>query len=379
MTHPAHRRLSPAARRASGFTLPELLLASVIGAMLLTSVAVSTFGFTVNLDYLEAKAEVGNKLDPVLRRMTRDIREAWWVEKPSAKRLRIAAPDGSVTEYFLSNGNLYLQRPNGDVGAIYKGLDDIALDVSQTLRKREAPPVDADGVWLDTGTAATPVALEVPIGGALAMGFVAPAIPSDIPGVADSDEQLLAVSSSVIKVPVAFIEGTGTKQFTATLYESWAPGRGKPDGVAIASVTLPKTSLPAATTSGGHWVVPTTTVSLSLSAALDPGVGYTLVLTASGNSKLLVRAGIVTPAADADEVALKSTAAGLYVAQPRMVPFTIQGPYQMTATSEQQVINRVSLTIYPTGEQAQHRSASILSQSYSLDPWLGVVPGQAAP
>jgi len=76
---------------------------------------------------------------------------------------------------------------------------------------------------------------------------------------------------------------------------------------------------------------------------------------------------------------LQSSLGGSWVVQPRMVPFTIQGPYQTSATTESQVINRVSMTAYPTGEQPQHRSASILSQSYTLDPWLGVVPGETAP
>jgi prepilin-type N-terminal cleavage/methylation domain-containing protein len=379
MTDIPRRRRRPAARASSGFTLPEMLLASVLGALLLTSVAVSTYGFTVNLDYLETKAGVGSGIDPVLRRMTRDIREAWWVEKTGPSALRIAAPDGALTEYYLSGGDLYLKRPNGDVGAIYKGLDALTLDVAEVPRKREATPVDSDGVWHDTGAAAVPVAIAVPATGALALGFMAPAIPADLPAASTADEQILQVSASVISVPVAFVSGSGSKQFTAELYESWAPGRGRPTGTALASVTLPRSALPAATSSGGSWVVPSTNVSLSLPASLTPGVGYTLVMSASGSSQIVVKGGSLVPPADADEVVMKSTLSGSYVAQPAMVPFTIQGQYRTTATNEQQVVNRVSLTAYPTGEQPQHRSASILSQSYTLDPWLGVVPGELAP
>jgi prepilin-type N-terminal cleavage/methylation domain-containing protein len=373
------RRLRSAARASSGFTLPEMLLASVLGALLLTAVAVSTYGFTVNLDYLETKAGVGSGIDPVLRRMTRDIREAWWVEKTGPSALRIAAPDGALTEYYLDGGDLYLKRPNGDVGPVYKGLDALTLDVNMVQRKREATPVDSDGVWHSTGAAATPVALAVPATGSLAVGFVAPAIPADLPAASTADEQILSVASSVVAVPVAFVSGSGSKQFTAELYESWAPGRGRPTGSPIASVTLPRTALPAATSSGGSWVVPTANVSLSLPATLTPGVGYTLVMSASGSSQIVVGGGAIVPAADGDEVVMKSSLAGSYVVQPAMVPFTIQGPYRTTATNESQVVNRVSLTAYPTGEQPQHRSASILSQSYTLDPWLGVVPGELAP
>jgi hypothetical protein len=379
MTDIPRRRLRPAARASSGFTLAETLLASVLGALLLTSVAVSTYGFTVNLDYLETKAGVGSGIDPVLRRMTRDIREAWWVEKTGPSALRIAAPDGALTEYYLSGGDLYLKRPNGDVGAIYKGLDALTLDTAEVPRKREATPVDSDGVWHDTGAAAVPVAIAVPATGALALGFMAPAIPADLPSASTADEQILQVSSSAVSVPVAFVSGSGSKQFTAELYESWAPGRGRPTGSPLASVTLPRSALPVATSTGGSWDVPSSDVSLSLPVSLTPGVGYTLVMSASGDSQIVVKGGSLVPAADADEVVMKSALAGSYVAQPAMVPFTIQGPYRTTATNEQQVVNRVSLTAYPTGEQPQHRSASILSQSYTLDPWLGVVPGELAP
>lgn len=379
MTDSAHLRPRTAARRESGFTLPEMLLASVLGAMLLTSVAVSTFGFTHNLDYLETKAGVGSGIDPVLRRMTRDIREAWWVEKVGPSHLRIAAPDGALTEYWLSDGKLYLQRPNGDVGVVYSGLDGLTLDANQTLRKREATPVDSDGVWYSSGAAATPVAIVVPASGHLAMGFVTPTVPEEIPGGAAADEQILEVASSVVNVTVSYISGSGTKNFVAELYPSWAPGRARPDGSPIASVTLPRSALPVATSTGGVWDIPTQSLAISLPVTLEPGVGYTLVLSATGSSQVVVRGGSVVPAVDADEVALQSSLGGSWVVQPRMVPFTIQGPYQTSATTESQVINRVSMTAYPTGEQPQHRSASILSQSYTLDPWLGVVPGETAP
>jgi len=378
MTDPARLRPHPAARRESGFTLAETLLASVLGAMLLTAVAVSTFGFTHNLDYLETKAGVGSGIDPVLRRMTRDIREAWWVEKVGPSHLRIAAPDGSLTEYWLAEGQLFLQRPNGDVGVVYTGLDSLTLDTNEIQRKREATPVDNDGVWYSSGSADTPVAVVVPASGALALGFVTPTIPAELPGGSTADEQVLAVASSVVTVAVSYITGTGTKYFHADLYPSWAPGRARPTGNPIASAVLPRSALPIATSTGSVWDIPAVDLSFSLPATLEPGVGYTLVLYATGASQIVVKGGAVIPAVDADQVALQSSMGGSFVVQPLMVPYTIQGPYQLTATDESQVVNRVSLTAYPTGEQPQHRSASILSQSYSNDPWLGVVPGETA-
>src|SRR5262245_33105900 len=96
MTRPhvrSSRNLKKIAARA-GFTLAEVLLASVLGALLLTALAVNTFGFTMNLDALEEKAGVKENPDPdpVLRRMTKDIREAYWAEMPSANELDLASP-----------------------------------------------------------------------------------------------------------------------------------------------------------------------------------------------------------------------------------------------------------------------------------------------
>jgi hypothetical protein len=301
------------------------------------------------------------------------------VEKVNPTRLRIASPEGELTEYFLQDGKLWLQRPNGDVGAVYSGIDSMSLDTLGAMRKREGQPANLDGVWHSSGMAETPVTLLVPSGGSVALGFQAPTLPADLPGGGSDDEQLLSLSSSVVSIPVGVIAGSGTKDMTATLYESWAPGRGRPTGTVLASVTLPQACVPAAVWSSGAWQVPTENLALSLSSALEPGVGYTLVLSATGSSKLLFKAGAVTPAADDDEVSLQSWSGGNWVAQPLMVPYTVSGPYQVTTTEESQVVSRVSVTIYPTGEEPQHRSASLLSQSFSLDPWLGVVPGQAAP
>jgi hypothetical protein len=61
------------------------------------------------------------------------------------------------------------------------------------------------------------------------------------------------------------------------------------------------------------------------------------------------------------------------------VPFQVKGPYQTTSTIESSVINRVSLSVTPEGGQSQQRSASVLSQAYTDDPWLGVAAGETIP
>ncbi|MHC5209534.1 MAG: hypothetical protein ACYTG2_02305 [Planctomycetota bacterium] len=379
MTHTPPRTSSPAARATRGFTLAELLLASVLGAMLLTSLAVSTYGFTSNLDYLEAKAGVGTDIDPVLRRMTREIREAWYVEHPEPQRLRLTHPDGSVTEYYVDGRDLVVKRPNGDEGVVYEGLDDFTIETADTLRKREGPTANRDGAWVAKPVGATPIAYTVPVEGALALGFVAPAASEDVPGLGVTEEQVTSVASSVVELPIAWVNGTAQHQLQLDLHESWAPGKAKPDGTPLATLTVPGSSIPQAIPDANSYQVPTAMVPLTLPASLTPGTGYTLVARVLGNSQLVTQASITAPNLLADEVAVQPTAGANYVVQSMSVPFNVKGAYQTTSTVESTVVNRVSLTVTHAGKQAQQRSASVLSQAYTNDPWLGTVPGETAP
>ncbi len=383
MTTPHQDPLAPALgdssphRTCAGFTLPELLLASVLGAMLLTAMAVNTFGYTGNLDYLEKKAGVTSEIDPVLRQITRSIREGWLVEKPSAKRLKITEPGGAVTEYYLEGKKFWIKRPNGDLAVLHDDILDLSIDVATAPRLREATEVLADGAWYSK-SAAAPLALEVPAGGQLALGFTTPVLKSDVPLQIDPDEQVLSVQSSIVELPVAWVAGSGAHQFQISLYESWAPGKAKPTGSVLASLQVPGSSLPQAVAAGGGWQVPAQVTPFGLSAVLQPGTGYTLVLKALGNSKIVVPAAVVSPSSSLDEVALMASG-GSWVVQPSSVPFTIKGPHVFTATASQEVVTQVTMTVYPTNRPLQQRSASVLSQVTADDPWLGVVPGETQP
>jgi prepilin-type N-terminal cleavage/methylation domain-containing protein len=370
----------PARRAQSGFTLAELLLASVLGAMLLSALAVSTFGFASALDHMEEEAGIGDDADPVLRRLTKEVREAFWVEHPEPARLVLADANGALTEYFVSDGALWVERPNGDTGKIYTGFDAFTIDSQSMQRKREGDPVSSDGIFYAASAAGTAVSLVVAGGStqALALGFVAPAVPADVPGQAASQEQVLSAQVAAFDLPVAFADISGNETVTFELYEGWAPGKARPYQNALAVVTVDGDDLPQAVSNGsGGWVPPAALATVSMSKVLEPGVGYTLVCKVSGSNKLVMKGVAVASTAGYDEVALLS--AGSWVLQSAVVPFNVKGPWSKTSTEVQDVISMVTLTAYPTDRPLQQRSAAVLSQALTEDPWLGIVPGEPAP
>jgi hypothetical protein len=368
--------------REAGFTVAELLLASVLGAMLLTGLAVSTFGFTSVLDHMEEEAGVSGKdVDPALRRITRDIREAWYVEMVGTNHLKVADTEGALTEYYTEGTNLMVKRPNGDSGVLYEAFKTISMEAATTDRFREGEPASVDGVWYSADAAgATPGTLVATSNQQIALGFVAPAEPGDVPGLADDDEQLLSVQSSIFSLPIAWQSGTGEQKLQLSLYESWAPGLARPTSAPLATAQISAPTLPAASQVGGVWTVPSTAVPISLPATLESGVGYTLVLMPLGTSNTLVVKSLGVASFPQDQVMKKATGAGAtWIQQLAVVPYSISGPWQHTTTEVEQVITRVTITVVPKNRPLQQRSASVLSQALLDDPWLGVVPGDEAP
>jgi prepilin-type N-terminal cleavage/methylation domain-containing protein len=373
-------RIAPSVRRdQAGFTLAELLLASVLGAMLLTALAVSTFGFTHTLDYMESKAGVTDDADPVLRRITKEIRESWWVEQPEEQKILVADANGDVTEYFIEDAKLWVKRPNGDTGYIYSDFADFTIESSTMPRKREGPLVDADGIFYQSGVSGTATTLVAngASGESISLAFTAPAVPSEVPGEAAADEEVKSVLASVVDVPLTYVHVTGSNNVAFQIYESWAPGKARPYGSQIASVSVSGSSLPAAVASGGGWAVPISNVAVALSAPLEPGTGYSLVITPQGNNIVVLRKVNVAPSIDHDDVAKLSGSS--WVDQACVVPFDVKGPWSRTSTLNYDVISLVTLTAWPTNSPLQQRSAAVLSQAITEDPWLGVVPGEIAP
>jgi Tfp pilus assembly protein PilW len=367
--------------RTAGFTLAELLLASVLGAMLLSGLAMTTFSFAKNLDHLEEKAGIsGADADPVLRRITRDIREAWYVEKLGSTHLKIAATDGALTEYYTEGTNLLVKRPNGDTGVIYANFTSIMMEAATTDRFREGDSASHDGVWYSVDAPASPDGTLVATSNQqISIAFVAPSTPSGIPGAGSATEQVLSVQSSIVTLPLAWNVGTGTNQLQVSLYESWAPGLARPTSAPLATLQLNGASMPAATQTAGVWNVPAGTVAVSLPATLEPGVGYTLVLMPLGSTNTVVVKRKAVAAFQQDQVMHKGTGSAPWIQQLALVPFTISGPWQETTTAVEQIITRVTITIIPKNRPLQQRSASVLSQALTDDPWMGVVPGDEAP
>jgi hypothetical protein len=377
MIHP----LARVHRSQAGFTLAETLLASVLGAMLLSSLALTTFGFTHTLDFMEVAAGVNDDADPVLRRITKEVREAYYVTMPDSKTLDVFDDTGVKTEYAVhDNSSLWVTRPNGDTGEIYGPFIDFTLDPTFVERKREGTPTHHDGIFYQASASGSALTL-VASGSSesIAVAFVAPELPKDVPGQADVEEQITDVAMSVVDLPIAFVSGSGTKKVDFAVYEGWAPGKARPYGSALVSGWVNGSSLPAAVSNGaGGWQVPSSTSALSLAATLTPGVGYTLVITPEGSTnKAVVTVVPVVPSVDIDEVSKLSGSA--WTPQPYVIPFDIKGPWTMTSTTTTQVISMVTLTAYPTNRPLQQRSAAVLTQCLTDDPWLGVVPGEVAP
>jgi len=318
--------------------------------------------------------------------VTRDIREAWHADLAASNHIRLTAPDGDVTEYFVAGNDLKVERPNGDTGVVYEDLSSITFDTTTVTRNREGTPASADALWYSKPAPGTsPVAFDVPQGGQLSLAFVAPALDSDIPGGGSGDEQVLSAQPGVLTLPLAWITGTNPESLDVALHQSWGPGSAEPNGTALGSVAIADSSLPIAVWNDSDpadpfWEVPSSTVALSLSGlgvTLTPGAGYTLVLSATGDARMLMAAHPELPSPSNDDTAMAS--GGSYVVQPVTVPFSMTGPYSLTTTAATNEIIRVSIEIVPNGRPGLTRSAALLSQALSEDPWYGVVSGEAAP
>ncbi|MHC4845916.1 MAG: PilW family protein [Planctomycetota bacterium] len=369
--------------RNAGFTLAELLLASVLGAMLLTALGVATFGFTQNLEYHEQKAGVGSDSDPILRRITRDVREAWWIDLESPSHIEISDPDGAITKYYLSGSDLKIERPNGDTGVLIDDVESLDISASFADRNRDGALVDYDTVWYSqVATSGAPVTLKTELYEEIGVGFVAPADQGDIPGFTSGTEQVASVATSIVQLPIAWIPGSGPHQFELSVFESRGPGSAKPTGNALAVVSLPGASLPQAVAideDAGIYEVPTTMVPFSVGASLEPGVGYVFQLDPQGDSEIVVQADPIFPDPSNDDVAVGDYYTGTWTEQPLLVPVTITGPFSLTSTSTVPAITRLTFDLTISGAATQTRSAAILSQVITGDPWLGTVPGEPSP
>ncbi len=372
-------------RRESGFTLVEVLASSVFGAMLLMALAYATTEFVIGVTHMEAKAGISDGEAKVLRRLTREVREAWYAEVINSERLRIADPDGGISEFYLDATELKLKRPNGDLGVILSDVAVLDFEGAGVIRKREGVPTQWDStLYTRSMPGSSPFALEVPVGGLLSMAFQAPVTDDDLPsGGIPGDEVLIDQGVSLFSAPLAWVAGTDPEDLIIEVFESWAPGSAKPLDSALGSVAIPGSSLTPAVWNGSSYDVPATSLALSVSGiapALSAGTGYVVVLHATGDAKLITQAQSQFPDPSNDDVALNLGSFGsTFSTLPVAVPFSVAGPYTLSTSVDSSVVATVSIQLQLKDKDLQIRSATLLGQALSDDPWSGVVPGDAAP
>lgn len=374
---------TPRRTHQSGFTLAEVLLSGTLAAVLLTALAQSTMQFGYTISYLEEKAGIADVTDAVMRRMTRDIRESWWVELEGDDHLLLSDVDGEITEYFVEAGQLILRRPNGDEGVVVSDVNTAAFEASTAPRQREGEPATIEAPWyVQAAPATAAMPLEAASGGSVALSFTPPV--SALAVGAGASEEILAAELETLSLPVAFIPAAGADpgSLTVSIYETRGPGKAKPLGAAKGSLVVPSASLPQATMGASSWNVPTTSVALALSVdgALDPARGYALVLQASEGASFVVPAHPIVGGGKSNPISTLGTSPGSqWVELPMLTPFSLTGPAEVTTTEVQQMVTTVSISLQIGNRPLITRSASVLSQTIGESPWLGVVPGEEAP
>ncbi len=397
----------PRTRPAAGFTLVELLLAAALGALLLVATATSTGLFGAQLENLEQDGD--NELHRALATVTDDVRYAWWAQVPSARQLILADPDGDETIYEFNNGQLLVTRPDGQQGVLLDDLKSASFTAETTTRYREDDPNQRHGTfWAEAAPGlGTPQATVLDTGERLALGFtIDSGDPLGTGKLPEVEEQLLQTTLLSLSLPLASIAPvSGAGKLQVSLYRARAPHDARPDGAALASTSIAIGVLPTATSwvqtkvsklriktpAGAAWgwwksvssqelvvSAPAATLDLDvtgLSAAVQPGRAYTLVLQPSGSGVALASYAAATSAKSG--VALDT--GGGYVSQALDVPRSLSGQLTLTRTEATPVVRRLLVTLVDEDDNEVASSASVLGQGLADNAWLGVVPGETDP
>ncbi|RKY21886.1 MAG: hypothetical protein DRQ55_02880 [Planctomycetota bacterium] len=354
-----------------------------MAAVLLTALVHSAMEFGYTIHYLEDKAGIADVQSAVLRRITRDIRESWWVELESSTHLKLANADGEFTEYYLEDGALRIRRPNGDEGLVIDKIEVLSFTAREAERKREGAQEELSVSWyVQAEPVTSAISLESADGGSIALTFDPPINAAELGG--SSDEQVLGTTLETVTVALDWVPEAGPDpgDLTVSLYETRGPGKPKTHGDALASILVPGESLPQATDAGGSWNLPSvdTVLSLSVDGALDPGRGYAVVLQASAGSSFVLPAHLVIPSVSKNLIGTKDAGSGSnWVVLPLLVPFELTGTADLTSTTSEDMIEMIAIVLKQTNRPEQARSASVLSQTLGESAWLGVIPGEEAP
>jgi len=385
---PAYRHGSPhtGPRAQRGFTLAEVLLSGTLGAILLTAVSEATYSFALTVAHIEQEAGFSDDENTVLRRLTRDIREAWWADLATDSHLRLRDAEGNYTEFYLEDGNVIMDRSNGGKGTLFKGANNLLFTVTTADRLREGATQNLSGVWYDHVASSSPaLPLPLAVGDKLALGLTVPAIDSEIAAIVTSNgEEVTSASLGSISLPLAWIAGTNPEDLTIEVYQTRGPGKAAPRGQALGSISLPGSSLPVAVPSGETWwQTPVALVPINLGnmgGQLLPGAGYTVVLSAGGDAQILMAAHPAVISAATDLLAVNGSTPGIqFMNLPLAVDFTLSGNYGLTSTTITPAITSVTVVLTPTNRPPKTRSASLLSQTLNESSWFGVLEDEVAP
>lgn len=365
---------------AAGFTLVELLLAAVLGAMLLMAAASTAGQYSLAMAQLEAEA--GDSFENALARVNRDVRYAWSVDVPSRHRLLVTGADQLVTEYEVVGDSLLVTRPDGSSGALVSGLGalNFEADTVQRLRSGRSTTV---ATTMDSRSASllsswTGSALTSSLACAISFTGGSDAGARSVAGVSDRYTQWQPTS---IELQVARV-GTGTLTFA--LYRAFGPLRAepRPGSSPIATWTQNLSGLPAAVVLAAPplvartlYAVPLVAVPINipvLPSPLEPGVTYTLVISVSSGATAV----FATAAAPAHTDQMLRNAAGTWQAMSWLMPYTLRANATCTTTQAADVVAQVRTSLTDAGGEQHLGSANVWGQVLAADPWLGVVSGE---
>jgi prepilin-type N-terminal cleavage/methylation domain-containing protein len=414
-----------------GFSLVELLLATVIGSLLLIGLANSARLFGEQVSHVQDAADA--RLEQALVSVTDAVSAGWRVQRPSATRLEVTDALGRTTVYEQQGSDLVVTRPSGASGALLAGVASVDFATRQTRRYVEAAPrVGYAAFWTRDPPAGPPTTLTIHGGEAVAIGFSIPAdAPPSVDTLADVEEEFLDATLDRLVLALSFFDGsskefchlhasgpphdsnhaTGTASLAVDVYESRAPGDARPWGPVLGTADVPTPALPPATytwlnmatstpvtppevidppagVAWGWWddnpqvelvvdEAPAIDVPVDLvplGATIRPGRGYALVLRVSGVDYVNIEAYPLASTADSN-VAFRASGPGAFVTQPLAVPLRLEGVRRWTQTGAHEMVSRVTTTIVMQDGTRVSGTASVLAQTAVADAWSGPVPG----
>lgn len=411
------------ARRADGFTLIEVLLAAGLGALLLIAMAGTTTVFAGAKEILDGSGP--DSIDGALARISRDVRYAWWVDVPASDRLVTVDGRGAMTEYRLSGSDLRVMLPTGESGALVSDVASLRFEAATLRRLREGAVRQSSATILDVARArSADKVVELMSGSTFGVGFTLPESAGS-GRVAGVTERLVYAEPDTLRMGLA--SGSGfVGLLTFEIYPSAAVGDARPKlgAAALATQTIELKILPTVALDltkldvdggmvemcvGGRTrlialaLVPTTlaaggtlgecgepflgafrpaatetNLALTFSGVkLQPGVGYTLLMSTSGIGAISILNAV---ARTKDwSVVTRPVGASSFSQSDYDVPLTFSGRLTSTTTDERQVAGEITTTLVTAGGETRSCTAANLGQMLASDPWMGVVPGEAAP